>query len=547
MESFQSLRCANCGHQIIRDADFECTPVPQREALSHLFSNNDPPPIERIKFIRNSLEANEKALQNVEEEIARIEEYLDKLDAKRSDLLTYVRNQKILLNPVRRIPEDIWVQVFSFCVRPSSATWMEEAQFQDSLEMTSSPWAISHVCSKWRGIAISLSSLWCNIQISLYHSTPSFGGLAMLLALHIRRSGSKPLSVHIDMWASHLAMGHSLLGVVAMYSERWKFLRIDRVEISYLQQCFSVIKPTFPMLHTLILQHVHMAGEEQDTNAWDIFQGAPALRFLSLDHYPENPSRLLVPYSQLTTIHFNLTTSDFPIHDILAILRSSAATLEEFHIDQPFPEEPNPGSLESPIILPRLLSYCVSDPDTSEEQVLRGASQLLEHITPTKLQSFRDRGNDASMPLSAISSMFQRSECPLDVLTLTVSNSNAELVEFLQTIPSTLSHLCLTKADGGGPFTEVFISALICEPGVDVDECLLPNLSCLELKGGMSFDASVYVDMIDSRWRVGDVQDLVCVKLDCTGKQRPTNPAAFDRFSQWMDVFEIELDWTLTL
>ncbi|KAF9052420.1 hypothetical protein BDZ89DRAFT_1107659 [Hymenopellis radicata] len=58
-----------------------------------------------------------------------------------------------VLSPVRRVPPEIWTEVFKYC-----ATW--PAWLEIHLISTFPPWIYSRVCASWRAIVFSMPRLW---------------------------------------------------------------------------------------------------------------------------------------------------------------------------------------------------------------------------------------------------------------------------------------------------------------------------------------------------------------------------------------------------
>ncbi|KAK7042975.1 hypothetical protein VNI00_008712 [Paramarasmius palmivorus] len=475
-------QCPTCGVRNIQKNDFQPSKVPDSGDIMHLLFTNTPPPSERVSTIRQCIEENVEAYRIIEEEIRRTQEYLRSLEDKKESLHLHVQNQKSMVNPVRRVPGDIWAQVFSHCVDPDP--FLEVMDFY---------------------------------------------------ALRVHNNNVPSLS------------RHSLLGILSLHSERWKYLRVDGVETHQVQAFFTPIKPSLPILHTLVLRHLPITSASEVV--CDIFANAPALRYVSLYDYAAEPLQSIVlPYSQLERLTLDVCVDTrFRVRDALAILRQAAPTILSFVIGYHFGVDSNPGSLvELPHLDNLVVSWGLPGMVDQEEDALRGVQQLLGHLVLPELIYFVDLGNTlgdtTSLDIWTISSLFERSKCPLYLLTLHIWVDDEELVRFMRTIPSTLTHLNLTRtmADDGRSFTDEFVSALQWRDNEDTN--LFPGLESLTLKGDMSFDAAIFVNMVESRWVAESVCDLERVELDC--EARPSNIVAFDRFTtDWNLTYGRAIDW----
>ena len=97
-----------------------------------------------------------------------------------------------LLHPIRQCPEDILKLIFE-CVAHDD---------EDQLFMVAT--TLSHVCRKWRTIAVSISSLWSQIDISM--DTDDIDDLRSFMKRVKERVGTTPVNVTIWDVISGLAI-----------------------------------------------------------------------------------------------------------------------------------------------------------------------------------------------------------------------------------------------------------------------------------------------------------------------------------------------------
>jgi len=140
---------------------------------------------------------------------------MDQLIADRDDLAERVRLYPAVLAPVRRIPQELICEIFSWtlpCTRKIGEWTVDQP-----------PWYLGHVCSTWRAIAGAYPSLWSPITVfhdKFYHhedTTP----LAML-ETQLLRSRNALLTVYFRWWMDGALDAAPILTVLPPHSNRWR-------------------------------------------------------------------------------------------------------------------------------------------------------------------------------------------------------------------------------------------------------------------------------------------------------------------------------------
>ncbi|KAJ6455155.1 hypothetical protein C8R45DRAFT_881721 [Mycena sanguinolenta] len=150
----------------------------------------------------------------LEAEISRLKDRLQQLEAEHAALSKNNSQNTTCLPPLRRIPFEILAEIFSWTLPPRS---------EGPLGINKSPWLLTHVCSHWRAVAVSKSSLWSPLCID-FALKPHYS-LAMVRTqierartLRIRFYGARyrALRPQVDM-----------LELLLQHSSMWEELRIE--------------------------------------------------------------------------------------------------------------------------------------------------------------------------------------------------------------------------------------------------------------------------------------------------------------------------------
>ncbi|KDQ62011.1 hypothetical protein JAAARDRAFT_107428, partial [Jaapia argillacea MUCL 33604] len=123
-----------------------------------------------------------------EVELRKLRRRVSALEEKRDLTQSRCTNIISLLAPIRRLPPEIISKIFVHTVGPD---FINPLKYQ-------LPVLLTHVCSYWRQIALSTSTLWASLLIA-----PRDGGeiarMRPILDCFLARSGTVPLSTHVDL------------------------------------------------------------------------------------------------------------------------------------------------------------------------------------------------------------------------------------------------------------------------------------------------------------------------------------------------------------
>ncbi|KAK7043144.1 hypothetical protein VNI00_008498 [Paramarasmius palmivorus] len=314
------------------------------------FGTNYAPSPPEIAKIRSLLDAPEKQLRALDEEIAR-------LQAQRDELKDFIDNHHALLSPIRRVHTDILREIFVRCLP------------EDHLpcpNLREAPLLLTRICQRWREVVISTPELWNRIHISLSfpqspQGLPSLRPLmekkAQGLEVWLGRSGTMPLTVSFcavipsmgsqvgHIWHSAALQGaECLVELKALYvdfaqhllrySSRWKSITLK------VANCIRELFGRHPFERLGILTEIKISRPREERDATTahplatLFKQSPSLRVLHLDegyfNLPiswQNLTELSLSQPSRRELMFSLTSTPITPSEFLRMLSLSCMSL----------------------------------------------------------------------------------------------------------------------------------------------------------------------------------------------------------------------------
>ncbi|KAF8879178.1 hypothetical protein CPB85DRAFT_1205762, partial [Mucidula mucida] len=95
------------------------------------------------------------ALQDLDAKIAQAKELLDNLISAREQAQSHLKEAKSPLHPMRSIPSELLLEIFSHCIPR-----VESPSDTDALHPRQAPWLLTRVCHRWRELVINSPRLW---------------------------------------------------------------------------------------------------------------------------------------------------------------------------------------------------------------------------------------------------------------------------------------------------------------------------------------------------------------------------------------------------
>lgn len=482
---------------------------PASSIASQIRSNHIPQSAE-MGAISEVLLRGQERITRYDEEISRLHLLVAKLEGQREQLRQIMTGYTCLQAPVRRVPTELLVEIFSYCSGSES---------ENSIVASAglSPLNLARVCVRWRDIVLSAKRLWTNISLDL--KKLSFRGnhfdQGAALRLCLSRSGGLPLSLDINDRDLIYRPRHRVLSELARESRRWYRVKLS-LDKRYYQEngCLSSIRRNLPLLEELTID-----GDCPDTN---IFNWCPKLRHLSS---PAHPSPQ-VPWGQLSSLRISGTCS---ASQAVAML-GRCTQLVQFALDltRLYPDgRPQPISSH--------IHSMTIDPGLHRTNTL---VMLFDALTLPSLKSFSINEGQAHQsqwwPHASFIMFLLRSSCKLETLQYDGhSMTAAQLLQALELLPTLLTLKVIDRT--GRTITKTLLQRCTYDansrpPSSITSPALLPRLTHIDMRFADScnrWDQSALVNqerallgMLESRWLPGNgVACLECASVTTYGRK----------------------------
>ncbi|KAE9407291.1 hypothetical protein BT96DRAFT_153060 [Gymnopus androsaceus JB14] len=429
------------------------------------------------------------------------------LTRRRAELLQaqeVIRQHKLALSPVRRLPTELLVEIFLHVLGSEDS--------EDVLELSRGLWPLSQVCGSWRSAILDHTPFWTTVYLPWRRQYPQYA--VHILSLFLERSRSKPIIVDFTCRGRGTSdFTRAILGVLMSQSNRWETCRLTiPVELLADLADSRVVRRADTIRHLDLSLDLPFGSPV--AGLYDIFAEAGALRSIKLSGFPNiSPTTLRLPWSQLTRYQ---ATQDFPeLH--LTILRLTSS-LEECSLEssRPWHRVPPPTDV---LHLPKLRRLNLEGT----------AVLLLQFLTTPNLRSL---GVD-NPEEGRIQSFLARSNCRLQGLEIESTPMGSDVLDALRRTPDLVKLVLNLALPRNSTVFKELLTALKYVPDKP-EECKLLHLKELHLSvyhSGDGLCANELAAMIMSRWRFSghptaqkDLARLKCFTLE-------TN-------SYWLPVFD---------
>ncbi|KAJ3903106.1 hypothetical protein F5879DRAFT_961091 [Lentinula edodes] len=229
MMNTEESACPQCGYSSKRKL-----PVSPSDSsrIAELCLTSQCPTVEEEKSFQSFVREGQSFLTDLDTRIALMKTSIQALENTRELLKSVVMKYKESLNPIRRVPSDVWGHIFFY----GAGYDKDHEEYFDSashsLDLNSPPWVYGRVCRQWKDIIHNMPSLWTRVKIKLHKMQTSDSRIPMvllLISIYFRRSKTLPLIVYLDMSSPESSPSISdfitnISNVVLTHSWRWKLL-----------------------------------------------------------------------------------------------------------------------------------------------------------------------------------------------------------------------------------------------------------------------------------------------------------------------------------
>ncbi|KAJ7441753.1 hypothetical protein FB451DRAFT_96336 [Mycena latifolia] len=449
---------------------------------------------EEIVQIRTLLIEPTLQLKHLDDEIAVLQKALDKLTEERTGISAYVDAHKALISPVRRLPLDIILEIFTACL-PTHRNCVMSA-----LE---APVLLGRICSSWRSISLLTPRLWSRLHIveppCLYNAAHSLEKkLAQRLEttqMWLGRSGNCPLSISLQcndsfIWGSQYQFIRALLP----FASRWEHISFT-APLSTLGFVSHLTEADVPMLKSVSLSETYgNGGDAVRLDSFD-FLRAPEISSFSLKEGSTSPMELPLRWGSLINLSITDTQNieDCLTSETALQILSRCPQLRTCRLLVHDPPDIISSGFEEPVLELSFLHTLDLGCNTFQT-----VYRLFGWVSFPQLRNLKLRGmsDDENMPYVRF-----LATAPL-IEKLEISNvwfSNPFLASFLRELPPTLRELKISvdPSFDNASFDDEFLESL--SPSVDFPTPCCPGLQALEIQYSSAISDAALLRFLESR------------------------------------------------
>ncbi len=245
--------------------DYSHTPPDAR--IIELLQTNSPPTVLERKSLEATLSETPDRIAELDSLIQSTTSLLHYLTQDRNQALANEANAKTILTPSRQFPPEMLTAIFTWCRAFNDP-------MDSPLDPRTVPWTLTHVCRKWREVAIATREIWSSICLDFVHDKFLRGSriheTAFMLGMILDRA--RPLDLNIIIDHKDDISTHPACAVLLPSVRYWKSLEVNGMpcHLGFLSPC----RGFFERLETLTVYGRHHGGPE----VIDMFSVAPRLR-----------------------------------------------------------------------------------------------------------------------------------------------------------------------------------------------------------------------------------------------------------------------------
>ncbi|KAJ3511157.1 hypothetical protein NLJ89_g4260 [Agrocybe chaxingu] len=411
-------------------------------------------------------------LKIIDDHIAETRAFLDHLEAHRDALKADINASH---DPFTNVfPTEIAHRIFSLCRREGPEIFSRYSQYGLG-HLNRAPLSLAAVCKRWQAVARSTPSLWTHVYLYL----GCIRGATLsedVVRGWLRRSGCQLLSIylHIDDYDSSNRewdqLCRSVIGIISDNSRRWQSLSLT-IPLRFLSlfRCLPHDVDERPHLRKLFICPAFSENPTHVASVFDIgtsFRPSPDTVYLSDCLFQD----IHIDWMNVTQV----TIEGFCLSDCFELLKSApllfTCTFErvaEYGDDLP--------SSGGPIVHHRLKTLVI-------EIMTHSNPSFFDNLTLPSLERLTYFCHISEEPLDDVTSLLDRSECPINFLSISEStypHDTVGLFDLLWSVP-TIEGLELYNIALNDEFFELLALDVPTSDGGEYGE-FLPRLQTLVL------------------------------------------------------------------
>ena len=133
----------------------------------HLTDSNDCPTEDEARELREGLTIAADYLYKfrARRQSLRLNNEATKARQEEKAILRIIQNHRTVLSPVRRVPTEIWEEIFTYCGEQTDGLCTPVDPCH--IKIDEFPWVLGRVCSRWREIMMDTPAFWTNVRTNL--------------------------------------------------------------------------------------------------------------------------------------------------------------------------------------------------------------------------------------------------------------------------------------------------------------------------------------------------------------------------------------------
>ncbi|RDB16566.1 hypothetical protein Hypma_002931 [Hypsizygus marmoreus] len=456
----------------------------EESRFRHLLSGNHEPQSREIEEVRNIVKRRESILKQTDAQLLELLKTAMSLWERRVRDDSLLSRFHCILSPMRRLPRELLIEIFLL-----TRDWLSEEGGFTPIPVgpysKPSPLVITHVCSDWRKVALSMPALWATIRSSHEKydpSVPDSGPLydERLQTWLIRTGKHHPLDITFEGPPTY----HETPCPVS-----WINPYMNRVRtLTLVGGVGTLPSGTFPMLEMLSIDDYDSHDELKNNQV-----SFPSIHRVVLKGCFYHDPSTFVPLLQLTHLYLDID-STFPMSIFLDMVSQAKELVELelsfFEVDEDLEDPDLIVTAEDRVVMGQLQTLVTPIPVVT--------SSLLRYVTLPALITLDLTYN--LWPASLYSSLQSRSSFPLQSLNLRNwicdGMDPTEFLDVLQKLPS----LREIVSYGALAITPTLVSGLTSISSDGVPD-VAPNLEYLGLfvNPKVETDDGLLLEMVASR------------------------------------------------